>query len=52
MPDREILGTLFRYLWDQENGFRRRIAVAMGLLVVNKGLNITVSAVRQLQTLL
>ena len=43
MPDREIIRTLFRYLWDKENGFRGRIAVAMGLLTVNKALNISVT---------
>ncbi len=42
MPDREILATLFGYLWNREHGFRRRLAAAMGLLIVSKGLNITV----------
>ncbi len=43
MPDREILRTLFGYLWNKEHGFRRRIGLAMGLLVISKGANITVS---------
>jgi hypothetical protein len=43
MPDREILGTLFGYLWAPEHGFRGRLAGAMGLLLASKALNITVS---------
>ncbi len=42
LPDREILRTLFGYLWNPEHGFRGRLAVAMGLLCVSKGLNISV----------
>jgi hypothetical protein len=43
MPDREILGTLFGYLWNPEHGFRGRLAGAMGLLLASKVLNITVN---------
>ena len=44
MADREILGTLWGYLWNPEHGFRGRLAGAMGLLLVSKALNITVSS--------
>ena len=43
MADREILGTLWGYLWNPEHGFRGRLAGAMGLLLISKALNITVS---------
>jgi hypothetical protein len=45
MADREILGTLWGYLWNPEHGFRGRLAGAMGLLLISKALNITVSSV-------
>lgn len=43
MADREILGTLWGYLWNPEHGFRGRLAGAMGLLLISKALNITVN---------
>ena len=44
LPDNEILKTLGGYLLSGEQpGFRRRIAIAMGLLVASKALTIQVS---------
>lgn len=43
MTDREILATLAHHLWPRDNAeFKRRIAVAMGLLVASKLLTIQV----------
>lgn len=44
LPDKEILRTLAGYLLSGEQpGFRRRIAIALGLLVASKGLTIQVN---------
>lgn len=42
LSDSEILKTLFGYLWDSRHGFRSRLGLAMSLLLISKGLNISV----------